>query len=133
MRSAISAAAIHGARANLEFNGSLIESLNRLLDRNAAQAPRTELLCLIDELRMGLFDRFRSHEAHLIRIGHPGLEGHITAHARLMHEFEKHANAFELSAPTLSQAFLAFLSDWLNSYLKQSTLSAAGAWTSVQA
>jgi hemerythrin-like metal-binding protein len=109
-------ASAHGVPAT-EASMALAEQVNRLLDPKSS-LPRSELVAAVDDLRQELLMYFRHQEAALNRIRYPGIEGHITAHARLMHEFERHASAFERSTASLSADFLSFLADWLRSYLR---------------
>ena len=99
-----------------EQHHRLVDLMNKLYARQAANATQTELGKLIVELRDYTVRHFQDEEAFLESINYPQLSMHKNVHAKLLEDFAKHHAQFTATGK-LSAAFFEFLRLWLTAHI----------------
>lgn len=107
---------IHVPKMNQQHQ-KLVGIMNKLYDRHAAKAPKSELNTLLVELRDYTMLHFREEEALLDKIQFPTRDRHKLIHQQLLTDFGNHYNAFVAGSGEISKAFFDFLRLWLTSHI----------------
>ena len=107
-----------GVEAMNDQHKHLIDLMEVVYEKNAAGAPREDLLAAVDELGSFVIQHFRDEEAMMAEQNFPGLEAHQQLHANLLKDFTSHTEAFRNSDQrVLPEDFMAFLSLWINTHI----------------
>lgn len=100
-------------------HGRLVQQMNELHARWAADAPRDTVGRALHALYDGTLDHFRHEEAHMRQHRHPDYDVHSRIHRHLMHELTGYRDAFVRNGAALDQEFFDFLELWLSVHILQ--------------
>lgn len=95
----------------------LVGIMNKLYERHAAKAPKSELNKLLLELRDYTILHFRDEEALLDKMQFPQTRTHKNIHQKLLEDFTAHYAAFANGNGEISSKFFDFLRLWLTSHI----------------
>jgi hemerythrin len=96
----------------------LIDIMNRLHERNEANAPKQELSTILNELGEYTVKHFTHEEAYMESINYPKLSIHKTIHASLLEKFSFHKKDFLMNHDKVSREFFDFLTMWLRAHIQ---------------
>jgi len=102
---------------NAQHRG-LIDLMNKIDERNRANAGKAELLNLIGQLAELTTRHFTAEEAHMEQIKFADLKSHKMIHTRLLRDFTGHVEKFKTGDGRLGAEFFNFLSLWLRAHIQ---------------
>ena len=105
------------AAMNAQHRG-LIDLMNKIDDRNKANAAKTELLGLIGQLAELTNRHFTAEETYMEKIRFTDLKSHKMIHTRLLRDFTGHVEKFKAGSGPLGADFFNFLSLWLRAHIQ---------------
>src|SRR5689334_10822410 len=100
-----------------EQHKQLIELMNALYERDAQQAPKSEIRGLLGRLYDLSRKHFSAEEALLDGMGFPQRHTHKQVHAKLLADFAAHRQEFDAGAGRVNPKFFDFLKLWLTSHI----------------
>ncbi|MEN0059208.1 MAG: bacteriohemerythrin [Bdellovibrio sp.] len=99
-----------------EEHRKLIQIMNRLYERNEAQAGKEELSTVVRELVSWTVTHFDHEEKFFDTLPYPQATVHKKIHKDLKTKLKDHQAEFE-STGLLSEAFFSFLKNWLTAHI----------------
>lgn len=105
------------AAMNNQHQG-LIKLMNLIHDRNAAGAPKDELLKLLGQLAELTQRHFTDEEAYMDSVQFADAKTHRLIHAKLLADFGTHVQKFAAGSGRIGPEFFNFLSLWLRSHIQ---------------
>jgi hemerythrin len=102
---------------NLEHR-DILTAMNRVYDA-AAQGVRGEAInSLVSQLGSVCVRHFEDEERFMERAGYPDRDRHKQLHARLLAQFQEHAQAIRQAGGQTTDEFFNFLKFWLTSHIR---------------
>ena len=96
----------------------ILDAMNRIYDARAAGRSGAPVNVLVQDLARVCVAHFADEEAHMDRIGYPGLATHKQLHAQLLARVNAFAAEIEAAGGKPADAFFDFLRFWLTSHIK---------------
>jgi hemerythrin len=96
----------------------ILDVMNRIYDASAKGVEGKSINDLVAQLGQVCVDHFADEERYMERIGYPELDRHRQLHARLLGQFQQHADVIKSAGGRPAPEFFHFLKFWLTSHIK---------------
>lgn len=107
-----------GVDAMNDEHRGLLDWMNKLHDRAAAGASKSEIVMLAQQLHNSARKHFRSEEAYMASIGFPGLRSHKNIHDTMLETLAEHVRTISDGDGKLRTDFFIFLKVWLTAHMQ---------------
>ncbi len=102
---------------NDEHRG-LLAWMNKLHDRAADGASKSEIVMLAQQLHKSAAKHFRSEEDYMASIGFQGLRSHKNIHDTMLETLAEHVRTIADGDGRVSSEFFIFLKVWLKAHMQ---------------
>ena len=107
-----------GVAAMNQEHQEILAVMNRIYDLDAQGTHGQPINNLVAELGQVCTRHFADEERYMERIGYPELDRHRQLHARLLGQFDQHAQAIKAAHGRPPAEFFNFLKFWLSSHIR---------------